>query len=68
VNELAGNEIGVVYMERRDGDVKHRLLSFIKKAQKLLGFKPKMAFKDGLKKVNGWFVEIRENINRSAEF
>ncbi len=68
VNELAGNENGVVYMERRDWDVKHRLLSSIKKAQKLLGYKPKMEFKDGLKKVHEWFVENRENIDKSAEF
>ncbi len=68
VNELAGNENGVVYMERRDWDVKHRLLSSIGKAQKLLDYKTNTDFKDGLKKVNEWFVENRENINRSAEF
>lgn len=68
VNELAGNENGVVYTERRDWDVKHRLLSSIEKAQKLLGYKPKTEFKDGLKKVHQWFVENRENINGSAEF
>lgn len=68
VNELAGNENGVVYMERRDWDVKNRLMSSIKKAHKLLGYKPKVEFKDGLKKVHEWFVENRENIDRSAEF
>jgi len=68
VNELAGNENGVVYMERRDWDVKHRLLSSIKKAQKLLGYKPEMEFRDGLKKVHEWFIENRENIDNSAEF
>jgi nucleoside-diphosphate-sugar epimerase len=68
VNELAGNENGVVYMERRDWDVKHRLLSSIKKAQRLLDYKPQTEFKEGLKKVSEWFVESRENINRSAEF
>lgn len=52
----------------RDWDVKTRLLSSIGKAQKLLGYKPKMEFKGGLKKVHEWFVENRENINRSAEF
>ena len=48
--------------------VGHVLLSSIGKAQKLLGYKPKMEFKGGLKKVHPWFVENRENINRSAEF
>lgn len=59
VNELAGNENGVVYNERRDWDVKNRLLSSIKKVHKLLGYKPEMEFKDGLKKVHQWFVENR---------
>jgi hypothetical protein len=68
VNELAGNENGVVYNERRDWDVKNRFLSSIKKAQKLLGYKPEMEFKDGLKKVHEWFVENRNNIDKSAEF
>lgn len=68
VNELAGNDAGVVYIERRDWDVKHRLLSSIEKAKKLLGYKPQMEFEDGLKKVHEWFVENRENIKNSAEF
>jgi len=36
VNELAGNETGIKYVERRDWDVKHRLLSSIEKAKGLL--------------------------------
>ena len=68
VNELAGNEAGVVYIERRDWDVKHRLLSSIRKAQKLLDYKPEMEFKDGLKRVHEWFDENWENIDKSAEF
>jgi nucleoside-diphosphate-sugar epimerase len=68
VNELAGNENGVVYNERRDWDVKNRLLSSIGKAQKLLGYKPKMEFKDGLKKVHEWFMENWADIDKSAEF
>lgn len=68
VNELTGNDAGIVYAERRDWDVKHRLLSSIKKAEKLLDYKPQTGFEDGLKNVHGWFVENRENINRSAEF
>ncbi|MBU4374415.1 MAG: NAD-dependent epimerase/dehydratase family protein [Euryarchaeota archaeon] len=68
VNELAGNESGVAYVERRDWDVKHRLLSSIKKAQRLLGYKPQTEFEDGLKSVYEWFLENRDDINRSAEF
>ncbi len=68
VNKITGNEEGVVYIERRDWDVKNRLLSSIGKAKKLLGYKPKMEFEDGLKKVHEWFIDNLENINKKDEF
>ena len=68
INNITGNESGIVYMERRDWDVKNRLLSSINKAQKLLDYKPQMEFEDGLKRVHEWFEEKWENINKSAEF
>ena len=68
INRLAGNDSGIVYAERRDWDVKNKLLSSIRKAKKLLGYQPQMKFEDGLKKVHEWFAENNENINRSAEF
>jgi len=68
VNELTGNEAGIRYIERRDWDVKHRLLSSVEKAKKLLGYEPQIGFETGLKNVQAWFVENMENIERSAEF
>ena len=68
VNELTGNEAGIKYVERRDWDVKHRLLSSIEKAKRLLGYKPQTEFEDGLKKVHEWFDENWENVKKSAEF
>lgn len=68
VNELTSNEAGVKYVERRNWDVKHRLLSSIKKAKNLLGYEPQMEFDKGLKKVHEWFVDNWENIEKSAEF
>ncbi len=68
VNRLAGNEAGIIYMERRDWDVKRRLLSSIEKAKKLLDYRPQMEFENGVSKVHKWFTENWENINRSAEF
>jgi nucleoside-diphosphate-sugar epimerase len=68
VNLLAGNEAGIKYTERRDWDVKHRLLSSIAKAKRLLGYEPQTGFEDGLKKVHAWFVENWSDIERSAEF
>ena len=68
VNELAGNEAGVVYIERRDWDVKTRLLSSIGKAKRLLGYEPQTEFEDGLKNVHGWFAEKWDDIRGCGEF
>ena len=68
VNKLASNEAGIKYVERRDWDVKTRLLSSIEKARRLLDYEPQMEFEDGLKKVHEWFVDNWENIDKSAEF
>jgi len=68
VNELTGNTMDITYTERRNWDVKHRLLSSIDKAKRLLGYEPKTPFEKGLKNVNKWFVDNWENIQESAEF
>ena len=68
VNELAGNDASIVYTERRNWDVKCKLLSSIEKSKKTLGYRPKMAFEDGLKNVHEWFIDNWENIQSSAEF
>ena len=68
VNKLTGNKAGIVYKERRDWDVKTRLLSCITKAEKKLGYKPRMKFEDGLKETHRWFVGNRNVIEKSAEF
>jgi len=68
VNKLTNNKAGIVYKERRDWDVKTRLLSCITKAEKKLGYKPKMTFENGMKETYKWFKQNNENINRSAEF
>ena len=68
VNELTGNENGIKYVPRRNWDAKTKLLSSIEKAENLLDYKPKMAFKDGLKMTHGWFIDNWDNIKKSAEF
>jgi nucleoside-diphosphate-sugar epimerase len=68
VNKLTGNEAGILFKERRDWDVKTRLLSCITKAENVLGYKPTMKFETGLKETHEWFVENWDNIERSAEF
>ena len=61
-------EAGIKYVERRNWDVKTRLLSSIEKAKRLLDYKPQMEFKDGLKRVQEWFVEKWGDIDKNAEF
>ncbi|CAD6491571.1 MAG: GDP-L-fucose synthase [Candidatus Argoarchaeum ethanivorans] len=68
VNDIAGNEAGIEYVERRNWDAKTRLLSSIEKAKRLLDYKPQMTFADGLTKVHGWFTENWTDLERSAEF
>jgi len=68
VNELTNNPAVIRYAPRRDWDVKTRLLSCITKAEKKLGYKPKMKFEDGLKLVHVWFKDNWANIEKSPEF
>jgi len=68
VNELTGNDAGIIYAERRNWDVKCKLLSSVDKARKILGYQPKMAFEYGLKNIHQWFSENWDGIQKNAEF
>lgn len=68
VNKLTGNDAGVRYTERRNWDVKCRLLSSVEKSKKVLGYRPRLVFEDGLKNVHQWFTDNWENIQSTAEF
>ena len=68
VNEITGNKAGVKFTQRRDWDVKTRLLSSIDKAEDILGYKPAVKFEDGVRKVYEWFTGNWDNIKVSAEF
>jgi len=68
VNKLAGNDAGIVFAERRNWDVKCRLLSSVEKAKKVLGYQPKMQFENGLNNVYQWFYKNRQNIHVCAEY
>jgi nucleoside-diphosphate-sugar epimerase len=54
INRLLGKKIRPIYEPVRPGDVKHSLAD-ITVAKKLLGFKPVVSFKDGLKKAIEWY-------------
>ena len=58
INGLAGKNIKPIYTDPGPGDVKHSLAD-ITLAEKLIGFKPKVSFREGLQKAIGWY---RENL------
>jgi len=68
VNKLVGNDTGIILSERRNWDVKCRLLSSVEKAKKLLGYQPTMSFYNGLSNVHKWFKENWDLVEESAEF
>lgn len=68
INELTGNNAGIVFKSRRPWDAKPRSLGSIQKARKLIGFEPSTDFKDGLAHTAEWFRENWEAIERFADF
>ena len=68
INELTSNDAGILFKPRRKWDTKSRLLASIEKAHKLIGYEPKMEFKEGLKQTVQWFKENWDKIEKSAEF
>ncbi len=68
VNGLTGNKAGIRFAQRRNWDVKTRLLSSIGKATRLLGYQPQTSFEDGLKNTYTWFTKNWDDIRESAEF
>ncbi len=68
INSLTGSDAGVAFTDRRNWDVKCRLLSSIEKAKKVLKYQPEMKFEDGLSAIHRWFTLNWDNIQASAEF
>jgi len=64
INELAGNETGIVFRSRRDWDKVVKRRASIEKARRLLGYKPKTDMKTGLNKTYEWVRENQEHIER----
>jgi len=66
INEITGNPVEPIYVPKRDWDKSNRRLASIEKAQKLIGYEPKMDFKKGLENVYSWIKTNRENIIKSV--
>lgn len=58
INKAVGKKIKPAYVDSRPGDVKHSLAD-ISLAKKLIGYEPKITFKDGLEKAIAWY---RDNL------
>ena len=68
VNELTGNPGGVKFTERRDWDKITKRRASIQKANKMLGYQPKTKMKDGINKVQEWFLTNHDSIEECARF
>ena len=68
INELTGNQAGVIFTERRKWDTKSRLLASIDKARALIGYDPQTPFEQGLRETIAWFREKWDLIQASARF
>jgi len=56
INNLTGKNVKPEYTDPRPGDVKHSLAD-ITAAEKLIGFKPKVSFEQGLQSAIDWYHE-----------
>ena len=56
LNNIMGKNISAAHLPPRAGDVR-KTHSDISKAEKLLGWKPKTGFEEGLTKAVNWFKE-----------
>lgn len=68
INDLRGNKNGVIFVEKRKWDKIDRRRASIEKARKILGYNPKTTIRDGMKTTYEWFLQNRDNIERSARF
>lgn len=68
INELAGNDAGLVFKPRRDWDRVVRRRASIAKAKKILGYMPKVDIRAGLKMTYEWFLENKEKIGECVRF
>ena len=54
VNEVLGTKVEAVCAAARPGDIKHSIAD-VRKARRLIGFKPGVSFVDGLRETIAWY-------------
>ncbi|MGQ9461417.1 MAG: NAD-dependent epimerase/dehydratase family protein [Candidatus Bathyarchaeaceae archaeon] len=68
INEVTGNEAGIVFRPRRDWDKVVKRRASIEKARKILGYEPKTDIRTGLKKTFEWILENKDLIGQVVKF
>lgn len=68
INRLTGNKAGIKIVGSRKWDTKKRLLASIDRAKELIGYEPKMDFKEGIKTTIKWFEKNMVNIDADNSF
>jgi UDP-glucose 4-epimerase len=68
VIEATGSKTSIVFKQRHKWDTKPRLLASIDKAEKLIGYKPIVDFKEGFKDNIEWFKDNWNKIEQLADF
>lgn len=68
INEITGNQAGIIRAPARVWDTKKRLLASIDRARELLGYEPKIGFDQGLQNTIRWFNDNWDNICLDAGF
>jgi len=68
VNELTGNEAGIIFKPRRDWDKVVKRRASMEKAGKILGYEPKTSIKAGLRETYKWIYENRDKIEACVVF
>jgi UDP-glucose 4-epimerase len=68
VNQLTNNPAGTEMVARRDWDKIVRRRASIEKANKTLGYQPKMKIQEGVKRVFKWITDNRDKIEADAKF
>ena len=65
LNDYLGTHIEPEFTARRAGDVQHSMAA-IDRATELIGYEPRMSFRDGLARTADWYVERRNGEIRVA--
>lgn len=68
INNLTENPKEIRFINRRKWDTKPRLMASIEKANKIIGYQPKIEFSVGLLKTIEWFEDNWDNIENYADF